>query len=107
MSITTVRGTAVDCHICRTTEVQTTEHAAHYYARLHADSHQSIRPAHAPAATIPAFVQQSFAPAAPTAYKTTINHTPHIILDLLTCGGWLFVHIPLAILGGRKTKAIR
>lgn len=98
MSITTVRGHFVDCHVCQTTKELPSGYAAHGYARFHAQSHQ------APA---PTFVQQSYVPAAPTAYKTGLNHTPHIVLDFLTCGGWLLVHIPLALLAGRKTKAIR
>lgn len=29
----------------------------------------------------------------PTMLKAPFNHTPHIVLDVLTCGGWLIVHL--------------
>ena len=97
MSITSVRGNSVDCHTCRATFTQPTEHAAHAFAAAHAQGHMTPRPV-----LTPITVQQNAS--YPRYAKTGINHTPHILLDLFTCGCWIPVHITLAILGGRKTK---
>lgn len=88
-------GAAVDCHICRETRNFLTEFDAHSYAANHAMGHQAL-----PSAPAPIAAPQQF----PRYAKTTINHTPHIVLDLITFGMWIPVHITLAILGGRKTR---
>ena len=33
-----------------------------------------------------------------------VNHALHIILTVLTLGGWLFVYIPILIVNGHKAK---
>lgn len=101
-NITDVRGNLVDCHVCRTTFTQPSEYAAHTFAQAHAHGHAVPNP---PATPMPVQVHvQQQAPAYPRRAKTTINHTPHIILDIITAGLWIPIHITLAILGGRKTK---
>ena len=99
MSITTVNGTFVDCHMCRTSTQHADGYEAHAFAAVHANQH--MQPAPAP---VQPQVVVNNGGNHPRYAKTTINHTPHIILDLITFGFWIPVHITLAILGGRKTR---
>lgn len=69
-------------------------------------THQQYHVPPQPGPVVVNVTQNVYAPR-PVYYRRRVNHRLHFWLTLLTGGGWLFVWIPLACRGGRKTRCYR